>query len=160
MGSSWKWNDFLTVGNVMVGVRSNIGGAATTSYFHADHLGSISAITDENGHVVQYLSYDPWGKRRFANGTDDPTDSITSQTTRGFTAQEELSVGGLVHLNGRVYDQLLGRMLSADPTVPDLARDPDDRIRFRDDKDRVRARTLDRREANSRVHHLSSSMRD
>jgi hypothetical protein len=81
-------------------------------------------------------------------------------TTRGFTAQEELSVGRLVHLNGRVYDQLLGRMLSADPTVPDLARDPDDRIRFRDDKDRVRARTLDRREANSRVHHLSSSMRD
>src|SRR6202041_872177 len=73
----------------------------------------------ENGHVVQYLSYDPWGKRRFANGTDDPTDSITSQTTRGFTEQEELSVGGLVHLNGRIYDPLMGRMMSADPTIPD-----------------------------------------
>jgi RHS repeat-associated protein len=40
-------------------------------------------------------------------------------TTRGFTAQEELSVGGLVHLNGRIYDPLVARMLSADPTVPD-----------------------------------------
>jgi hypothetical protein len=48
MGSSWKWNDFLTVGNVMVGVRSNIGGTATTSYFHTDHLGSISVITDQS----------------------------------------------------------------------------------------------------------------
>ena len=48
-----------------------------------------------------------------------PTGSITSQTTRGFTGEEELSVGGLVHLNGRVYDPLLARMTSADPTVTD-----------------------------------------
>jgi RHS repeat-associated protein len=119
MGSSWKWNDFLTVGNVMVGVRSNIGGTATTSYFHADHLGSISVITDQSGNVLERLSYDAWGKRRFANGADDPSGSITSQTTRGFTNQEELGVSGLVHLNGRIYDPLLGRMTSADPTVPD-----------------------------------------
>ena len=26
---------------------------------------------------------------------------------------------GLVHLNGRVYDPLVGRMMSADPFVPD-----------------------------------------
>lgn len=48
-----------------------------------------------------------------------PTTRRTSQTTRGFTAQEELSVSGLVHLNGRIFDPLLGRMTSADPTVPD-----------------------------------------
>jgi hypothetical protein len=36
-----------------------------------DHLGSISVATDENGNVVERLSYDAWGKRRFANGTDD-----------------------------------------------------------------------------------------
>src|SRR5437660_2359894 len=41
-----------------------------------------------------------------------------SQTTRGFTGQEELDFG-LVHLNGRVYDPLAGRMMSADPMVPD-----------------------------------------
>jgi RHS repeat-associated protein len=105
----------------MVGVRflNATTEALSTRYFHADQLGSISAITDENGNVVQYLSYDPWGKRRFANGTDDPTDSITSVTTRGFTAQEELGVSGLVHLNGCIYDPLVARMLSADPTVPD-----------------------------------------
>jgi RHS repeat-associated protein len=119
MGSSQKWNEYLTVGNVMVGVRFLSGGTTTMRYFHTDHLGSISVITDANGNVLERLSYDAWGKRRFPNGADDPADSITSQTTRGFTNQEELSVSGLVHLNGRIYDPLFGRMLSADPTVPD-----------------------------------------
>jgi RHS repeat-associated protein len=86
----------------------------STRYFHTDHLGSISVITDENGVVVERLSYDAWGKRRFANGADDPTGSIASETTRGFTGEEELSVSGLVHLNGRVYDPLLARFTSAD----------------------------------------------
>jgi len=42
-----------------------------------------------------------------------------SAFTRGFTGEEELSVGSLVHLNGRVYDALLARFTSADPTVTD-----------------------------------------
>lgn len=44
---------------------------------------------------------------------------ISSQTSRGFTGHEELDAVGLVHMNGRVYDPLVGRMISADPTVPD-----------------------------------------
>jgi uncharacterized protein RhaS with RHS repeats len=116
MGSTWKWNEYLAVGSVPVGVRFVSSGTTTTRYFHTDHLGSISVITDQSGNVLERLSYDAWGKRRFANGADDPSGSITSQTTRGFTDQEELGVGGLVHLNGRIYDPLFGRMMSADPT--------------------------------------------
>ena len=67
--------------------------------------------------MVERLSYDAWGKRRIANGTDDPTGSITSQTTRGFTGAGGAFGLSLVHLNGRVYDPLLARMTSADPTV-------------------------------------------
>jgi RHS repeat-associated protein len=104
----------------MLGVRVlHSDNSVTTRYFHTDHLGSIAVITDENGSVVERDSYDAWGKRRFPNGADDPTGSITSQTTRGFTGQEELTDVGLVHLNGRVYDPLIGRMMSADPFVPD-----------------------------------------
>jgi hypothetical protein len=73
-----------------------------TRYFHTDNLGSIAVITDESGAVVERDSYDAWGKRRFPNGADDPAGSIESQTTRGFTGQEELADVGLVHLNGRV----------------------------------------------------------
>ncbi|WP_454645471.1 RHS repeat-associated core domain-containing protein [Bradyrhizobium liaoningense] len=117
--ASQKWTDYLAVGNAKVGMRTlqTASETLTTRYFHVDHLGSISVITDENAMVVERLSYDAWGKRRNPNGTDDTTGSITSQATRGFTGEEQLSIGGLVHLNGRVYDPLLARFTSADPTV-------------------------------------------
>jgi len=71
---------------------------------HTDNLSSIAVITDESGAVAERLSYDAWGKRRFPNGADDPSGNLNSrsQTTRGFTGQEELDDVGLVHLNGRV----------------------------------------------------------
>jgi hypothetical protein len=56
------------------------------------------------------LSFDAWGKRRNPDGTDDSSGSITSQTTRGFTGEEEFSVGSPVHLNGCVFEALLARM--------------------------------------------------
>jgi RHS repeat-associated protein len=116
-----RWTDYLSVGNAKVGMRvTNIAAqTVSTRYFHTDHLGSVSVITDENGVVVERLSYDAWGKRRFPNGTDDPAGSITSQTSRGFTGHEELDTVALVHMNGRVYDPMVGRMISADPTVTD-----------------------------------------
>ena len=52
---------------------------------------------------------------RQANGTPDPTNSIATQTTRGFTGQERLADVGLVHMNGRVYDPVQGKFTSADP---------------------------------------------
>ncbi len=73
----------------------------TLRYFQTDHLGSVAVITDAAGVVTERLSYDAWGKRRHADGADDPTGSIVSQTTRGFTGHEELAIAGLVHMNGR-----------------------------------------------------------
>jgi RHS repeat-associated protein len=116
-----QWFDYIGSGGSMVGVRvlNTTTNSVITRYFHTDNLGSISVITDESGAVVERDSYDAWGKRRFPTGADDPAGSLTSQTTRGFTGQEELAAVGLVHLNGRVYDPLVGRMMSADPMVPD-----------------------------------------
>ena len=90
-----------------------------TRYFHKDHLGSIDAITDEVGTVIERLSYDAFGKRRVTpcNGVD-PTCLLTSSiTTLGFTGHEHLAALGLIHMNGRVYDPTLGRFMSADPQV-------------------------------------------
>jgi len=114
--TSSKWTDYLSVGNVKVGERINASGTVTLLWFKTDNLGSIAALT---GGASQNLSYDAWGKRRNPNGTDDPAGSITSPSTRGFTGEEELSVAGLIHLNGRVYDPILARFTSADPTVTD-----------------------------------------
>lgn len=44
--------------------------------------------------------------------------TLQGQTTkRGYTLHEHLDSIGLVHMNGRVYDPLVGRFMSADPNV-------------------------------------------
>jgi RHS repeat-associated protein len=95
-------------------------GASTASlrYFHHDHLGSTAAVTDEAGKVIERMAFDPWGKRRNTNGLADTTDSIAGLTTdRGYTGHEHLDEMGIIHMNGRVFDPLIGRFMSADPYI-------------------------------------------
>ena len=95
--------------------------ARSTSYLHHDQLESISAITNESGTVVERLAYDPWGKRRFITttpGLPDNLDAIVGQKTdRGYTMPEHLDEIGVTHMNGRIYDPLVGRFMSADPFI-------------------------------------------
>ncbi len=93
-------------------------------YLHTDHLGSVEAITNENGDLLSGQQFDPYGLRRsgsfeaLATVGEIPTlDFQNRHTTRGFTGQEQLDGTGLVHMNGRVYDPRLGRFISADPFV-------------------------------------------
>jgi len=111
---------FIRAAGGIVALYATETGATTsakTRYFHLDHLDSIRVITDESGAVLERLSYDPWGKRRLANGNDDPYGMSGGVTTRGFTGHEHLDDVGLIHMNGRVYDPLVGRFLSADPFI-------------------------------------------
>ena len=95
--------------------------ASSISYFQQDHLGSIAVITNEAGAVVERLAYDPWGKRRYINtmpGASDVMDLITGvRTDRGYTGHEHLDELGVIHANGRIYDPLIGRFMSADPII-------------------------------------------
>jgi RHS repeat-associated protein len=92
--------------------------ASNVRYFHTDHLGSVTAITDETGAVVERLAYDAWCKRRFTNGTADVNDTVVGLTTdRGYTEHEELDELGIIHMNGRIYDPYIGRFMSADPYI-------------------------------------------
>lgn len=100
--------------------KLKIGGVVTeqTRYLHHDELGSTVAVTDTSGAVVERMAYEPFGKRRFAPGQDDPNNTIFPATTeRGFTSHEHLDELRTIHMNGRVYDPLLGRFLTADPFV-------------------------------------------
>ncbi len=94
--------------------------AQSLQYLHTDHLGSVSVVTDETGSVIERLAYDPWGKRRFPNGTADTADGIVGLTLdRGFTLHEHLDEVGVIHMNGRIFDPLIARFMSADPNIPD-----------------------------------------
>jgi RHS repeat-associated protein len=100
---------------------------ATIKYYHYDHLGSVTAISDERGRVVDavwggadadVMGYDAWGARRNPNGTSASPASFNQQSgSREFTGHETIPSVGLVNMNGRVYDPLLGRFLSPDPLV-------------------------------------------
>lgn len=92
-------------------------------YFHTDGLGSVTVVSDEKGAVLKRFAYDAWGRQStLANTTPFTATPVISQTalggfTRGFTDHEMLADQGLIHMNGRVYDPVLGRFLSADPNI-------------------------------------------
>jgi len=89
-----------------------------TQYWHKDHLGSVSVVTDVGGAVVERLAYEPFGKRRISNGLSDANGTLVAvNTDRGYTEHEHMEEVGLINMNGRVYDPGLGRFLSADPHV-------------------------------------------
>ena len=85
---------------------------AETRYFHSDAQGSITAVTDANGAVLARYRYDPWGKQTLVAGSNTGID----QTRQGHTGHEMLD-GGLTHMNGRLYDPLISRFVSADLIV-------------------------------------------
>lgn len=91
-------------------------------YLHYDALNSVDMITDGYGLVVERRSYDTWGKQRKVAWSDQgPLDVVQSAiTNRAYTGHEEITEIGLVHMNGRVYDQVLGRFISPDPFVQQI----------------------------------------
>lgn len=86
-------------------------------YLHTDYQGSYETITDEEGAIVEKLSFDPWGRRRNPHNwtfTDVPG---TFTFDRGYTGHEQMDAFGLINMNGRMYDPMLGRFLSPDNYV-------------------------------------------
>ena len=85
-------------------------------YTYSDHLGSINVVTDDTGDVVARQSFDAWGRKR--NATDWTYDNVDdyelSWLHRGYTGHEMLPEFGLINMNGRLYDNYIGRMLSPD----------------------------------------------
>ena len=86
-------------------------------YGYSDFQGSLIALTDASGNVVEKYAYDPWGARR---NVDDWTlkDTRTKWiTNRGYTGHEQLDAFGIINMNGRVYDPATGMFMSPDPYV-------------------------------------------
>ena len=101
-----------------IGMEADKPGQATELvWIHTDRLGSVIGYTDASGNLKERLGYDAWGKRRTTDGSATP-DTLDGQVDhRGFTGHEMLDQLDLVHMNGRVYDPLIGRFLSADPLI-------------------------------------------
>lgn len=93
-------------------------GTSETRYLYGDHLGSVDVVADAFGKKLESASFDAWGNRRNTGDwspSATPTTLALQSTTRGFTGHEHVDDLGLIHMNGRIYDPSLGRMLQADP---------------------------------------------
>jgi RHS repeat-associated protein len=102
-----------------VAIRETQGNLTHFIYPHHDHLGSVQAFSDENGTLLQELSYDAWGCRRDPD-TWERLACFTDADARnpwGFTGHEHIDLFELVNMDGRMYDPMLGRFLSPDPYV-------------------------------------------
>jgi RHS repeat-associated protein len=125
-GAATSWRHYIAGGSGAVALytRKSGGGADEMHYLTRDHLGSVDSVTNGSGAVEVRLSYGAFGQRRKEAGwSGNPTSGdwteITDTTRRGFTFHEMLDNLNLTHMNGRVYDQIVGRFISADPFIPE-----------------------------------------
>jgi len=82
----------------------------STSYFHADPLGSVTNMTSSSGTTQWTYAYEPFGvtKTETKNNSQAPT-NFTKFTGQYFDPT------GLYHLRARQYDPASGRFLTRDP---------------------------------------------
>ena len=81
-------------------------------------MGSIVAITDLNGKLVEARHFDAWGKvLSITDGNGNKLENLLLD--RGYTGHEHLQTVGLIHMNGRLYDPALHRFLMPDNYIQD-----------------------------------------
>nr|MCR5752958.1 RHS domain-containing protein [Kiritimatiellia bacterium] len=92
-------------------------GSSPVPYFYVtDHLGSVLAVTDANGNLVERYEYDAWGK--VLSGTDANGNALTRSAIGNrilWQAREYSWTTGLYYFRNRWYDPVIGRWISKDP---------------------------------------------
>ena len=91
-------------------------GDKSYNFIHKDNLASWNLITDEDGDVVQMMSFDAWGNCRNYDDWSLGYDGVPL-FDRGYTGHEHLWDFGLVNMNGRFYDPMMSMMLSPDNNI-------------------------------------------
>ncbi len=88
-------------------------------YLHRDYQGSIMAITNQAGVVLEKCLFDPWGS--IVKVQDGAGNTLAGLTVldRGYTGHEHLEKVGLINMNGRIYDPKLHRFLQPDNNIQD-----------------------------------------
>jgi RHS repeat-associated protein len=86
------------------------------SFFHLDILRSTVNLTNESGDTRQSILYDAWGNERDRIGV--------SANKFTFTGHELDDETGLIYARARFYDPQVGRFISQDSVLGDIAEPP------------------------------------
>jgi RHS repeat-associated protein len=87
-------------------------GAGGTVYYHHDGLGSVVAITDENGNILNEYTYEAFGEPIIIKETVENSIMFTG---------EPYDQSGFVYLRARYYDPTVGRFVSSDKYKGEIA---------------------------------------
>lgn len=112
-GAATTQRYYVPAGDRLVAVAVDTGAGPVDYALHTDRLGSLDVITNSLRTAANNLRFDAWGLRT------DGTATASLLTPRGYTGHELDSDSGLVNMNARLYDPLLGRFVSADTVLPD-----------------------------------------
>ena len=86
-------------------------------YYHKNHLGSVVALTNGSGNLVERYEYDPYGQPSFF----DANDNVLSQSAMGnsilFTGRDYDAETGLYYYRARTMHPDFGRFMQQDPLM-------------------------------------------
>ena len=90
---------------------------SNTYYYHKNHLGSVVALTDGSGNLVERYEYDPYGQPSFldANGNTLSQSSVGNAIL--FTGRDYDAETGLYYYRARTMHPGLGRFMQHDPMM-------------------------------------------
>lgn len=94
----------------MVYLKEAAASAGAYLFLHRDYLGSILAISDEGGSLLEERHFDAWGNLGYGSMV---------LLERGYTGHEHFVEVGIIHMNGRLYDPVLRRFLNPDANIQD-----------------------------------------
>ena len=95
--------------NGLIAAVKRAGNKQDVMLLATDHLGSIVAVWNTSGTLLEEHRYTAWGQR--TSSTASP------RLRRGFTGHEHLAQFGIIDMQARLYDPHLGRFLAPDPYV-------------------------------------------
>ncbi|MBI4835560.1 MAG: RHS repeat-associated core domain-containing protein, partial [Planctomycetes bacterium] len=88
---------------------------SNTYYFHENTQGSIYAVTNSSGVIVEKYIYDPYGKVSIFDGSGNPLQQSAIGDSYLYTGREWDAEIGLYYYRARYYSPALGRFLARDP---------------------------------------------
>ena len=108
---TWR-RDYLYAGSQLIAAYHPDG----ERYFHADHLGSTRAVTDEFGQTVARYDYHPFGGFAATSGPEAGLETLLftghERDRNDFGDEDDLD-----YMLARYYTPHLGRFLSMDPVL-------------------------------------------
>jgi len=86
----------------------NTWAAEKVTYYYTNEQGTVLATTDETGAILTVADHSPYGARVLGTPEQGP----------GYTGHVNDADTGLVYMQQRYYDPVVGRFLSIDPVMP------------------------------------------